>query len=509
MFVRKNKNRSGSVSVQIIEKRQGTYRVFRTVGSSSGPDEIERLFREARRQIIHLPGQQKLFATHDPDAYAVDTFVDKLSNAHIRMVGPELVFGTLFDRIGFNDIQEELFRHLVIARLAYPGSKLKTVDYLKRYRGIRCSPDRVYRFLDSLHATHKGTVEQIAYTYTKKRLRQVTVAFYDMTTLYFEAEDEDDLRKTGWSKDGKHDKPQIMVGLLLGQGGYPIGYDVFEGNTWEGDTVIPALKKFEEKFCIGTPTIVADAGLLSKDNIARLKDLGYTFILGGRIKNETESVKRRILENLASLRAGTPLTVEKPDGTHLIVTYLEKRARKDARNREKGLAKLKARIKSGKLSKKQLSNRGYNKFLKIEGEATVVFDETKVADDQQWDGLKGYVTNTALTPDDVVERYRDLWQIENAFRISKTDLKVRPVFHRIRRRIEAHLTVAFAAYVVYKELERLLKERKAPFSVKRAAELTHTMYELAYRSPGSVETKQKILAMDEEQQRLYDTIFKI
>jgi hypothetical protein len=506
MFVRKNKNRSGSVSVQIIEKRHGTYRVFRTVGTSADPDEIERLSRAAKRQIACSPGQLKLFAAADPLDYAVDTFIDGLSNANIRTVGPELIFGTLFDRIGFNAIPEELFRHLVIARLAYPGSKLRTIDYLERYRGVRVSASAVYRFLDRLTAVHKERVEQTAYAYTKKRLRTITVAFYDLTTLYFESEEGDDLRKTGWSKDGKFDKPQIMIGLLLGQGGYPIGYDVFEGNTWEGDTLIPAMERFERKFRIGRPTVVADAGLLSNDNIEKLIARGYTFILGARIKNEPEDVKRRILETLAALKANTPTVLEKPDGIKLIVTYSEKRARKDARNRDKGIAKLKARIANGKLTKEQLTNRGYNKFLTIEGKATVTLNESKIESDQRWDGLKGYLTNTALSADDVVARYRDLWQIENAFRISKTDLKVRPVFHRVRRRIEAHLTVAFAAYTVYKELERLLRERQIPFSAKRAAELTHTMYGVSYQTSGTAERKQKILAMSEEQQSLYETI---
>ena len=506
MFARKIRNRSGSTSVQIINKQGGVYRVFRTVGSSTDPDEIERLFREARRQIIHLPGQQKLFATNDPETYTIETFLEGISNAHVRTVGPELIFGSLFDRIGFSAVPDELFRHLVIARLAYPGSKLKTIDYLHRYRGIALSVDTVYRFLDRLNAHHKETVEQIAYAHTKRRLRTITVAFYDMTTLYFESEHEDDLRKTGWSKDGKFDKPQIMIGLLLGQGGFPIGYDVFEGNTWEGETLMPTIKKFEEKFRIGKPTIVADAGLLSNDNIEKLTKNGYTFILGARIKNEAEAMKRNILEHIESLRAGIPAVVQKLKGTKLIVTYSEKRARKDARNRDKGVASLKTKIANGKFTKEHLTNRGYNKFLTIEGKATIALNEEKVNNDAQWDGLKGYLTNTSFSADEVVERYRDLWQIENAFRISKTDLKVRPIFHRVRRRIEAHLTISFTAYTIYKELERLLREHHVGYSVKRATELTHTMYELAYRLPGSAEPKQKILAMSEEQQCLYDAI---
>ena len=139
-----------------------------------------------------------------------------------------------------------MFRHLVIARLAYPTSKLKTVDYLRRYRGIVIHEDTIYRFLDTLNKEHKEKAEYIAYEHTRKTLGTISVVFYDMTTLYFDAEDEDDLRKIGFSKDGKFQNPQIMVGLLVGAGGYPIGYDIFEGNTFEGKTLLPVLEKIEK-----------------------------------------------------------------------------------------------------------------------------------------------------------------------------------------------------------------------------------------------------------------------
>ena len=134
-----------------------------------------------------------------------------------------MIFGTLFDRIGFNAIPDEMFRHITMARLAYPVSKLKTVDYLSRYRGIQKSVDEIYLFLDRLAGRHKGQAETVAYEYTKRRLGKVSIVFYDMTTLYFEAEDEDDFRKIGFSKDGKFQHPQIMLGLLVGERGLPIG----------------------------------------------------------------------------------------------------------------------------------------------------------------------------------------------------------------------------------------------------------------------------------------------
>ncbi len=274
VFVRKNRNRSGTLSVQVVSKQGGRYRVIKTIGSSSDPDRIARFEYEARQWIERSPGQGRLFAVETRESRAIEAFVCSLTNAHIRTKGPELIFGTLFDRIGFHVLPDELFRHIVIARLAFPRSKLKTADYLHRFRGEHVDVNRIYRFLDTLQKTYKDKVERIAFEYTQKTLGRITAIFYDMTTLYFEAEDEDDLRKIGFSKDGKFQQPQIMLGLLVGPGGFPISYDLFEGNVFEGHTLIPALEKLEKKYQFGKPVVVADAGLLSKDNIVKLRDAG-------------------------------------------------------------------------------------------------------------------------------------------------------------------------------------------------------------------------------------------
>jgi hypothetical protein len=196
MFIRKKTNKSGSVSIQIIDKSSG-YKVVKTIGSSKDPEKINQLEAKARNFLVG--NQATLFKT--VEELAVEDFLQDLSNSQIHTIGPELIFGVLFDRIGFGVIPEELFRHIVIARLAYPASKLKTADYLYRYKGINLDVQRIYRFLDRLNKKHKETAEKIAYEYTKKTLKNITVVFYDMTTLYFEAEDEDDLRKIGFSKE--------------------------------------------------------------------------------------------------------------------------------------------------------------------------------------------------------------------------------------------------------------------------------------------------------------------
>jgi transposase len=378
---------------------------------------------------------------------------------------------------------------------------------LYRYQGTVTHEDAIYRFLDTLNTKYKTEVERIAFKHTQKILGKITVVFYDMTTLYFETEDEDDLRKIGFSKDGKFQCPQIMVGLLVGEGGYPIGYDVFEGNTFEGKTLVPVLEKIAGKYKLGKPVVVADAAMLSKKNIEELQRNKYTFIVGGRIKNESEKVKGEILMK-SSKKDGDSCEVIRDDGTRIIVTYKEKRAKKDAHNRNKGLKKLRAKIETGRLTKTNITNRGYNKFLALEGEIKVTIDEEKIKADEIWDGLKGYVTNTKLTHAKIIEHYGHLWQIEKAFRISKTDLRIRPIYHYKRSRIEAHLTIAFTAYSIWKKLESLLTKSGVIMSPKRAGELTHTMYAVDYELPQSKKMRREILKMDTEQASLYDVIHR-
>lgn len=500
MFIRKKPNKKGSISVQIIDKSNGKYKVVKTVGCSSDQEEINDLVMKAH-QTVPILTKQYVIPLIPYEDKIISSFFKTSKSFRISVIGPELIFGKLFDHIGFNKIEDELFRHLVIARLAYPGSKLRTVDYLKRYRGVEIDVSKIYRFLDVLNETLKTEVEDIAFQYTKKILGgNISVVFYDMTTLYFEAEDEDDLRRIGYSKDGKFQCPQIMIGLLVGPNGYPIGYDIFEGNTFEGDTLIPVLEKFQKRFDLAKPTVIADAGLLSKDNLEKLAKKKYQYILGGRIKNEKHNIKNQILKlNIPENGSGE---IQKEDGVRLVVTHSSQRAKKDECSRTKGLQKLEAKISGGKMTKQQINNRGYNKYLKLDGEIDISIDYDKIPEDKRWDGLKGYLTNTDLTADEIVKNYTNLWQIEKAFRISKTDLKVRPIFHRVRRRIEAHVCIAFVAYAIYKDLERILYKHKAPFSVKRACDLSQTIYELKFDLPNTKNQEKITIPMDEEQEML-------
>jgi transposase len=224
------------------------------------------------------------------------------------------------------------------------------------------------------------------------------------------------------------------------------------------------------------------------------------------LKNESKSLQQQIIQR--EYEDGSVYVIEQKEEQRLIIHYSVKRAKKDLYNRRKGLRRLEKRIKSGKLTKENINNRGYNKYLELAGTIDVKIDYQRFEQDARWDGLKGYITNTKLSNDDVLESYRNLFHIERAFRMSKTDLRIRPVYHRLRHRIEAHICIAFTAYVVYKELERVLKEENASISLKTASEITHNMYQLTYQLPDSKHIKSTLLKMDEQQEELYQIIRK-
>ena len=233
------------------------------------------MFLLARTELERIQGNQPLFIEHDD--LVVENFVNSIANDHLQIIGSELILGKIYDEIGFpTGGCPDYFRNLVLCRLVYPGSKYKTVEYFRQHLNIEVSVYPVYRFLDELNSKLKPNIEQISFEYTKKLLKgKIGIVFYDMTTLYFEASDEDDLRILGYSKDGKHQQPQIMIGLLVSNHGFPIGYQIFEGNTSETKTLIPVLEAFQKKFNIGKPIIIADAALLSQKNINALNENQY------------------------------------------------------------------------------------------------------------------------------------------------------------------------------------------------------------------------------------------
>lgn len=258
----------------------------------------------------------------------------------------------------------------------------------------------------------------------------ISVLFYDVTTLYFEADREDELRRPGFSKEGRHSNPQIILGLLVSHGGYPLAYSIHEGNKYEGHTMLP---------------------------------VGYT----------------------------------------------EDRAQKDAYNRDKGVRRLEKAYRKGTLTKENINRRGYNKFLTMDGDVRVAIDYAGIEEDVRWDGLKGYLTNTDILAGDVYEAYHSLWHVERAFRIAKSKIEIRPMFHFTRRRIEAHVCICFVALKVYKELERMLKKSDISMSVDKVLALAKTVTTILIRLPKNKEiiSKTMLIARHQRIAKLFDENF--
>ena len=282
-----------------------------SIGSATSAQELIELEQVALGKLSTLQLQNKLEFHYAED----ETFIQNLLSSieHIEISGVELILGKLFNGIGFNQIKEPLFRHPVLSRICYPGSKLKTVEYLLRHHQEFYEIDAVYRYLDKVNSKYKELLQDISYQHTLRLFNdQLSVVFYDVTTLYFETSDEDDLRKIGFSRDGKNQHPQIVLVLLVSTQGYPLAFEMFEGNKFEGQTMLPVIEKFKARYNLQQIVIIADAGLLSHQNIQALCDLSYQFILGARIKNEPGSLQKKFY-HIAGVTV-KPITLTKKMG---------------------------------------------------------------------------------------------------------------------------------------------------------------------------------------------------
>lgn len=512
MFIRRKHNKSGSTSIQAVAKINGKYCVQKSFGSSRNETELALLERRARQWSNEHEFGEELFASDEAAEY--DAIFSSIGQDQLRLVGPDLIYGRLFDKIGFGAVKtsnNDLFKSLVVTRLYRPGSKLKTIHYLAYFMNRYYDEDKIYRFLDELcwrperKEKEKGRgkcldvkhdVEQITYNQTRKVLGgKIAVVFYDTTTMYFESR-EDEVRIPGWSKDGKSANPQVVLGLLVGPGGNPIGYEVHPGNTYEGHTMIPIIEKLRGRFNFEKPIVVADAGLLSRENIRDLETGGYEYILGARIRSQSDKLKTQVVA--LGLKNGQSASISLTDTCRMVVTMSDSRKRKNAADREKGLKRLEKRFATTKLTKDKLNNRGYNKFLSMSGEATIKIDYDKVKSDAALDGLKGYTTNSKLPDDQIVEEYGYLFMIERAFRFCKTDLDIRPMYHRLLNRIEAHICICFVAYTIMLELERILKAAKTDITLDYARFLAEKIYQIDYVNPYDNKHKSVLLHTKEE-----------
>jgi len=496
--VRKKRNQSGSVSIHIIDRTSRGYKVVESLGSSKDEREIEALFQKALERIDELENNLFFQSKKDEKKEQLLDIFSTITTDNFIPIGDELIFGRLFDDIGCKDIfqridaktirnrdkKDFLFRSLVISRLLYPGSKLELIHYLDYFKKQEVDIYTIYRFLDTLYQKEiKSQIQECIFNHTKKIMKDViTVTFYDVTTLHFESESEDDLRRIGFSKEGKLNRPQILLGLFTTLEGYPLSFEVYEGNKYEGHTLIDILQKFQDRFKLKTkPIVVADRGMLNSANIAYLENNGYKYILAYKIKNISNDLKEKI-SNLTFIDDGAIHTIDidkeinyidennnkltLPIKQKLILTYSTKRAKKDKRTREKAIKKIEDTLNKKSITKSDLKLSYYAKYLDMDESCKIKYklNPNKVSLDEKLDGIKGFATNDfTLKPNDVIAHYQNQYSVERAFRISKTDLKIRPIYHRLENRIKAHILISFVAYAVYIEFERRLKLKNIKF----------------------------------------------
>jgi len=492
MFIRKKKNRSGSTSIIVVNKSNGLFRQIKTIGIGKEKAEIDLLYQQGKKWIAAYCCEADIFEIHEKEQEEKQVTEYLLSNIeNVLLNGSQLILNEVFKLTGFEAINDDILKSLVIARLSQPMSKSATVEYLKSHFDQDLQLHKIYRYLDTLYNTQKDLIQQISLEHTKKILGgKIGLMFYDVTTLYFESDYGDEFRETGFSKDGKHSQPQVVLGLLVSKDGYPLAYSLFNGSQYEGWTMVPLVDDFVQRFGLSDFIVVADSGLMNGKNIALLDSGGYKYIIGARIKNENEKTKEWILS--LEKQDGKFYEMQKGD-TRLVIGYSEKRAKKDKYNREKGVNRLKKAFKSGRITKDNMNKRGYNKFLEISDDVKVSINYEKINIDEKWDGLKGYITNTNLSPDEVYKQYRELWVIERAYRITKGTIEMRPMFHFTPRRIEAHVCICFVAYKVYKELERILKISNVGLSVDSVLNIAKTITTIKVKLPISGNVMSKTL----------------
>ena len=321
MFVRRKKNRSGTISIVIVSKAHGKFTEIKKFGVAETDAEADLLFLEAQKWLRTYGGQQEL-DFDDRKGHEMEETARVLSNMDAVLInGTQILLGLVYDSIGFNRIPDDILRHLVIARVSQPRSKLATVEYLKSYYDEDIELNKIYRYMDKLYNTQMELVRQISVGHTRKILGgHIGLMFYDVTTLYFETSRTDILRNPGFSKDGKTAESQVVLGLLVSEGGYPLSYSLFNGSQYEGFTMIPIIDDFRQRFRIGEDfVVVADSGLMNKKNVALLRQAGYKYVIGAKIKSETDEVKRWILSLGKKDKACHELT--RKNGERLIVSY--------------------------------------------------------------------------------------------------------------------------------------------------------------------------------------------
>jgi len=510
MFVRiKRSNTRKLTAVQLVEgvrdpiSGKVKQKVIRHIGSAATEEEIEQLAQlgeyikfelEAQVQPNLFDQEEYSNSNHNQEDksakrpknqnYSIDD-IRNLRHEYSKITGIHEVYGKIFDNIGFSKILKnparkihsaETIKNIVLARIANPQSKRETVRFLDQEYGINLKLDSVYNAMKKIDEHAIDRIQSLSLHAVQNLFKEkIDILFYDATTLYFESFTEDELKSKGFSKDNKFNQVQVMLTIFVTQQGMPIGYDVFPGSTYEGHTLITALNNLKNRFEINKVVFVADSGMLNRDNLNLLEQEGYNYIVGARIKNMDKDTTRSILNNedYEDISFGDDIyqgkTIALKDGKSLVLTYSDKRARKDANDRSESVKKMMKKLEKSKDVKSSLSNSGYKKYLQINGDSKLVINEEKIEEDSKWDGLHGVITNCKdqFSIKEIISQYKGLWQVEETFRISKHDLRVRPIYHWTEQKIRAHIAICFMSLVCIRHLEYRVNLQRTKMSPER------------------------------------------
>ena len=444
LHVRVVKTKEDIRSVQVIRYENSKRVIVKHIGSGSADEEINALSEIARSYIEGISQQLLLFA----DVKPVDSVI-MLSQCEYLGFHYTFLYDVLYaiqTQIGYTSQIDGMLNDLVIMRIVEPASKLRSIELMETYFGIRHRRQRYYesalKWLELKDVAEMQTLRfaQQAYDF------DFSLLFYDVTTLYFETFESDDLRKTGFSKDNKSQQPQILVALMITRDGFPIAYEVFAGNTFEGHTMLPVIQSFIQKHQVQHFTVVADAAMISTANISALQSANINYIVGARLGNVPGQLLGDIDKSL--LREDGRMIRIKTDNGYLICSFSKQRYKKDKYEMEK-------QIEKAKMLLSQPSKTSKVKFLKTQ-EAKTTLNEELIEKTTKLLGVKGYYTDIEESVADsktIIERYHDLYKVEQAFRVSKNDLKTRPIFHFKEEPIKLHLLICFMALAVSKHIE--------------------------------------------------------
>lgn len=464
--LRTTKTASGKTAVQVVARSHQQTKIIKHIGSAGNEDELRFLRKQAERYIANSQNTTPLF----PELFGVprplllselEQVVDRLSFTSTYHTFAHEFLSHFYEHNGFTALQNNLLRDLSFMRIIEPASKIRSGALFNKYFGNTYTQNMLYKGLPKMRLL-KEAAEKIAVSYAEKQLGfDFSLVFYDVTTLYFETHTSDEdrqdtqgntikgFRTPGFSKDNKPQQPQIVIGLVVNRDGYPILVELFSGKTFEGHTILPVIKTLKARHSIKTLTIVADAAMLSLDNTKDINEANLNYIVGARLGNLSLEMLKEIAKKLNKTE-GIYSKTETPRGT-LICDYSEKRATKDRSDREKQLAKAQRQIDNPDTVKRR------TRFVTEETKATLKLNEELLEQDILREGIKGYYTNLTLndelTEKDIVIRYKDLWRIEKAFRIAKSDLEARPIFHRKKESIETHLLIVFVGLCLAKSIE--------------------------------------------------------